>query len=65
MNGKYVVKMGEYYICKALEYSNSADIILERGLKDAKLMNLEGAKRLKEKIGGEIVKLKVEMEPVE
>lgn len=65
MNGKYVIRMGNYYISRVMEEYNSADITLEQGLKDAKLMNLEGAKRLKDKIGGEIVKLKVEMELVE
>lgn len=65
MNGRYVIRIGKYYISRVREEYGSADITLEQSLREAMFMNLEGAKRLKENFGGEIVKMKLEMEPVE
>ena len=65
MNGKHIIRMGNHYVRRAKTEGTSINIILVKELKYANLMNLEGAERLKEKIGGEIVKLKVEMEIVE
>lgn len=64
MNGKYVIKMGEFYICKALEDPNSVDIFLERDLRDAKMTSLEQAKIITDKIGGKILKINLELEEV-
>ena len=64
MNGKYVIKMGEYYISSAREKENSVDIILERDLRDAKMTDLKQAMIIKDKVGGEILRINLELEEV-
>lgn len=57
MNGKYVIRMGKYYVSEVIEKTNSVDIILEKDLRDVKITRLEQAEIIKDKIGGKILKI--------
>ena len=65
MNGKYVIKIGGYYLSGRNEGCNSVDLFLEKDLRDAELFGLEEALCLKGSYGGEIVKINLELEELE
>jgi len=65
MNGKYVIRMGKYYVSSKREKINSMDITLEKDLRDACFMGFGDAMFYKSEFGGDVLKINLELEEVE
>lgn len=64
MNGKYVVKMGDFYYESASIGIGSVDIRLENSLKTAGIFLKEQAEVIAKKYGGKLFKVNLELEEV-
>lgn len=66
MDGKYVVKMGEYYLSyiRGRNDDSSVDMTLEKDVRDAKLMSLHTANETQKLFGGKVLRINLELEEV-
>ncbi|HCT96505.1 hypothetical protein PML89_09555 (plasmid) [Vagococcus lutrae] len=64
MNGKYVVKIGDFYYRSASVGIRSVDVRLEHSLKTAGIFLKEQAEVIAKKYGGKVLKVKLELEEV-
>lgn len=64
MNGKYVVKIGDFYYRSASVGIGSVDIRLENSLKNGGIFFKEQAEVIAKKYGGKIFKINLQLEEV-
>lgn len=66
MDGKYVVKMGDYYLSyiRGKNDDSSIDMTLEKDVRDAKMMLLHKANEAQKLFGGKVLRINLELEEV-
>ncbi|MDT2844687.1 hypothetical protein [Vagococcus lutrae] len=64
MNGKYVVKIGDFYYESASVGIGSVDVRLEHSVKTAGIFLKEQADAIAKKYGGKVFKVNLELEEV-
>lgn len=64
MDGKYVVKIGEYYYRSASNGIGSVDVRLEHSVKTGGIFLKEQAEAIAKKYGGKIFKINLQLEEV-
>lgn len=64
MNGKYVVKIGDFYYESAFNGIGSIDVRLEHSIKNGGIFSKHQADAIAKKYGGKVLKVKLELEEV-
>lgn len=65
MNGKYVVKIGKYFLMSTGQSINGYSLIVTTYVRLAKTYDLEKANELASKFGGKVMKINLELEEVD
>lgn len=64
MNGKYVVKIGDFYYKSAFNGIGSVDVRLEHSVKTGGIFLKDQAEAIAKKYGGKVLKVNLELEEV-
>lgn len=64
MNGKYVVKFGKGYLSQIKQSITYAEINIAFRIVEADFLELDQALKVKEKFGGKVLKIDLELEEV-
>lgn len=64
MNGKYVVKIGDFYYKSAFNGIGSVDVRLEHSVKTGGIFLKHQADAIAKKYGGKVLKVNLELEEV-
>lgn len=64
MNGKYVVKIGDFYYKSAFNGIGGVDVRLEHSIKNGGIFIKHQAEAIAKKYGGKVFKVNLELEEV-